>query len=115
MLRGDTWLDVPPQEGCLVINIGDALEFWSAGLFKSTLHRVVMPRVQAETASRFTIAYFVHADTDSVLEPFVQDNGNEALLEQINRRKGLPVGTRRITGGDYVKARLHATYHTTNV
>lgn len=54
VLRDDVWLDVAPQQGCLVINIGDALEFWSGGRFKSTLHRVVMPRNQSETASRYS-------------------------------------------------------------
>jgi isopenicillin N synthase-like dioxygenase len=32
--RAGAWIDVPPREGCLVINVGDALEFWSGGLFK---------------------------------------------------------------------------------
>jgi isopenicillin N synthase-like dioxygenase len=69
------------MKGCVVINIGDALEFWSGGLFRSTLHRVVMPRSQAELASRYcelaaplgmltllAIAYFVHPDNNSVLD-----------------------------------------------
>ncbi|KAK1921093.1 hypothetical protein DB88DRAFT_122997 [Papiliotrema laurentii] len=107
--RGDDWMDVPPRSGCLVINIGDALEFWSGGRFKSTLHRVVMPREQAETSSRYSIAYFVHPDTDSILDPFV-DEHNAELLDQLLVRKGLPRGTRRIRGNDYVQARLQATY-----
>lgn len=35
---------------------------------------------------------------------------NEAVLDEIIARKGLPAGTRRINGGDYVQARLQATY-----
>ncbi|KIR64005.1 hypothetical protein I314_02788 [Cryptococcus bacillisporus CA1873] len=107
--RNGSWIDVVPRKGCVVINIGDALEFWSGGLFKSTLHRVVMPRSQAETASRYSIAYFVHADNASVLEPFT-DGIDEDALDEIIARKGLPRGTRMITGGDYVQARLAATY-----
>jgi len=37
-------------------------------------------------------------------------NSNEKALEEIIARKGLPKGTRKITGGDYVHARLSATY-----
>ncbi|AAW44206.1 conserved hypothetical protein [Cryptococcus deneoformans JEC21] len=107
--RNGSWIDVAPRKGCVVINIGDALEFWSGGLFKSTLHRVVMPRSQAEMASRYSIAYFVHADNASILEPFT-DGIDEDALDEIIARKGLPRGTRRITGGDYVQARLAATY-----
>ena len=32
--RDGSWLDVAPQEGCIVINIGDALEFWTGGRFR---------------------------------------------------------------------------------
>ncbi|MCO5584469.1 hypothetical protein L7F22_038397 [Adiantum nelumboides] len=51
----DMWADVPPKPGCLVVNVGDAMEFWSAGLFRSTQHRVVMPRNEAEAVSRFSM------------------------------------------------------------
>lgn len=107
--RNGAWVDVPTRQGCVVINIGDALEFWSGALFKSTLHRVVMPRSEAELASRYSIAYFVHPDNDSVLDP-VMDGADEAVLEDIIVSKGLPAGTRRISGGDYVQHRLKVTY-----
>ena len=97
--RGDDWIDVPPRSGCLVINIGDALEFWSGGRFKvgearSKATRALIPvdpapRRHAAGAGgdiveilyvdkrvvRLTpaIAYFVHPDTDSILDPFVDE------------------------------------------
>lgn len=51
----EQWLDVPPREGALVVNIGDCLEFWSRGLLPSTVHRVVEPRVDAERAARYSM------------------------------------------------------------
>ncbi|WWD05353.1 hypothetical protein V865_003426 [Kwoniella europaea PYCC6329] len=107
--RGSSWVDVPPKPGCLVINIGDALEFWSGGAFKSTLHRVVMPRNLSETTSRYSIAYFLHPDNESVLQP-LGGQINDLVLDEILVRKGMKAGVRKIKGGEYVQARLDATY-----
>lgn len=38
--NGD-WMDANPVPGALVVNIGDMMEVWTEGLYKSTLHRVV--------------------------------------------------------------------------
>lgn len=49
VLHQDTWIDVPPVPGALVINIGDFLQLISNDIFKSAQHRVlantVGPRV----------------------------------------------------------------------
>ncbi len=39
-LEGE-WIDAPPIEGTLVINVGDLLERWTDGAFRSTPHRVI--------------------------------------------------------------------------
>ena len=49
------WVPIPPRKNAIVVNTGDLLEFWSAGLFKSTVHRVVSV---ASKTSRYSIAYF---------------------------------------------------------
>jgi len=36
------------------VNLGDALQFWTKGLLKSTVHRVLIPPKQ-----RYSIAYFI--------------------------------------------------------
>ena len=58
------WEDVQYLPGALIVNIADALEFWSGGTLKSTLHRVVMPRDADEAVSRFSMAFFVQPDFD---------------------------------------------------
>ena len=35
------WITAPPVEGTLVINVGDLLERWTNGAYRSTPHRVV--------------------------------------------------------------------------
>ena len=54
----------------ILINIGDMLEFWTAGLLKSTWHRVV-PTAQYGSVDRYTFAYFLHPNKDTVLKPIV--------------------------------------------
>ena len=39
-LNGD-WIEAPPVPGTLVVNVGDLLERWTDGAFRSTPHRVI--------------------------------------------------------------------------
>jgi isopenicillin N synthase-like dioxygenase len=48
-----------------VVNIGNMMECWSGGRFRSTMHRV-HPPIGRE---RFSIAYFAAPDYDTVIVP----------------------------------------------
>jgi len=63
--REGEWMEVDPLPGCFVINIGNMLEAWSGGRFRSTMHRV-HPAVGLE---RYSIAYFAHPNYDTLVEP----------------------------------------------
>lgn len=39
-LNGD-WIEAPPVPGTLIVNVGDLLERWTDGAFRSTPHRVI--------------------------------------------------------------------------
>ena len=65
-----TWADVQHSPGAIIVNIADALEFWTGGKLKSTLHRVVLPRSAMEAASRYSMAFFVQPDFDTALQVF---------------------------------------------
>lgn len=58
------WIDAPPIDGTFVINIGDLLEVWTNGAFKSTLHRV-----QNNGHERYSMPFFVAANYDAVVRP----------------------------------------------
>lgn len=113
------WVDIPPQKGCIVVNVGDAMEFWSAGLFRSTQHRVVLPRSESESGSRFSIAYFCQPDEDARLVPLpipetVRDRFSGKMMDQHEfhsrcAAKGV-ADVAELTGGQHLRARLGATY-----
>ena len=52
-----TWLAVPPIPGAFVINIGDLMQRWTNDRWRSTLHRVVVPR-KAAGKRRQSLAFF---------------------------------------------------------
>ncbi len=60
-----TWIEAPPLEGCFVVNIGNMMQSWSGGRFKSTMHRVHPPLGK----DRYSIGYFLVPGYDVVVEP----------------------------------------------
>ncbi|KAH7436580.1 hypothetical protein KP509_05G026700 [Ceratopteris richardii] len=57
------WEDVQPVPGAFVVNLGDMLERWSNGLFRSTLHRVILTGEE-----RYSIAFFLDPNFDCLVE-----------------------------------------------
>ena len=47
----ERWNPCPPLPGCISVNIGDPLQFWSDGLLKSNYHRV-RPPLEGESKVR---------------------------------------------------------------
>ena len=64
----DDWHAVPAQEGAYVVNIGDALERWTAGRWRSTLHRVQIPPEASGSNQRQSIAFFHNANWDAIID-----------------------------------------------
>ncbi|XP_051113999.1 2-oxoglutarate-Fe(II) type oxidoreductase hxnY-like isoform X2 [Andrographis paniculata] len=57
------WKYVPPVKGAFIVNLGDMLECWSNGIFRSTLHRVLI-----NTQERYSIAFFIEPSHDCIVE-----------------------------------------------
>ena len=63
----EQWMDVPPPSlGTFVVNLGDMLERWTNGKFKSTLHRVIISSSGGE--ERYSIPFFYEPNFDTVVE-----------------------------------------------
>lgn len=125
---GETWASVPVFPANyhsktfppILVNIGDLLSYWTNGLLRSTVHRVVLtaPTVHDGDSDldRFSIAIFVQPADDTVLTPIP----SSLIEERAVSFKGNIVGhgggvadaeaLSTLTAGQHLNARLRATY-----
>jgi isopenicillin N synthase-like dioxygenase len=63
-----TFVDVVPQPGALLVNLGDMTALWTNDRWRSTLHRVVPPSAASGAARRRSVALFLDANYDARIE-----------------------------------------------
>lgn len=86
----------------ILVNIGDLLSYWTNGLLKSTVHRVVFPDDGGD--DRYSIAYFCHPVDDASLVPVPSP-----LIA--NKRHGIRENEEKVlTAAQHLKKRLAAAY-----
>ena len=71
------WLDVIPEPGALLMNVGDLLAIWTNDRWPSTLHRVV-PMGMGAAPVRRTTAYFHYPPLALTVEPLPRFVGDES-------------------------------------
>ncbi|KAI9686185.1 MAG: hypothetical protein M1822_003840 [Bathelium mastoideum] len=107
----NTWSPVPmnPQNDVvppILVNIGDLLSYWTNGLLKSTVHRVILPKEgRVGGDDRYSIAYFCHALDDAELLPVPS-----ALVEKHGAGEAGALTETPMTAKDHLNNRLAATY-----
>lgn len=97
------------------MNIGDLLSYWTNGLLKSTVHRVIFPPEEQQQTQdqaqnnkdRYSIVFFCHPVDDTELIPVPS--------ELVAKRRQLDhVGPdpedKALTAREYLAGRLAATY-----
>ncbi|EME77686.1 uncharacterized protein MYCFIDRAFT_84797 [Pseudocercospora fijiensis CIRAD86] len=97
----DRWVAAPIVEEGIIVNVGDGLALWTAGLLKSTKHRLSWESLPGDK-SRESMAYFVNANADAPLKCVEQDAATGRCVEAC-----LPFDA---TFGDYQNARMRL-YH----
>ena len=90
--RDGHWIAATPVPGTFVCNIGDCLMRWSNDTYVSTPHRVRPPEQE-----RYSIAFFLEVNPDSIVDPRDVIPGEAPKYEPI-------------TCAEYLTARLNATY-----
>lgn len=121
LLTEGGWVTVPVNpdtaqlsEPPILVNIGDLLSFWTNGMLKSTVHRVVF----SDGEERYSMAYFCHPLDDVKLETVpskvISDfgEGGKAELESQRKRLGLGEDEKNevFTAKQRLDRRLKVTY-----
>ena len=63
--KDGSWVDVPPIDGALIVNVGDVAEIWTNGFYHSVMHRVAKPT----TRDRYSVATFVDPCLECIIVP----------------------------------------------
>ncbi|KAJ5496743.1 hypothetical protein N7463_008730 [Penicillium fimorum] len=108
----------------ILVNIGDLLSYWTDGLLKSTVHRVVFPLAEQRSPNpqdRYTLVYFCHPVDETELVPVPSG----IVSAHRERTAGVPadgkvgfgggaghlvLGKRPLTAHEHLMSRLEATY-----
>ncbi|KAG8980140.1 hypothetical protein FRB93_009636 [Tulasnella sp. JGI-2019a] len=114
-----TWLDAPVVKDAILVNIGDLLDFWTGGKFKSTVHRVVLPRSEIEAGPRFSIAYFLHPDDDVLISRLITSTSEDETTTESDKRSimnrfGVDPNAEPLTSKEWLAKRLEVTYRFKN-
>lgn len=89
------WLPIMPEEGEIVVNVGDMLQRLTNNYLKSTTHRVVNPPREMWHMPRLSIPFFLHPKSDmdlTCLDKCITDDH--------------PLAYEPITAGEYLDERL---------
>jgi isopenicillin N synthase-like dioxygenase len=81
----EEWIDVPPNPKAYVVNVGDMLDMWTKGAYRSNVHRVI----NKSGGHRYSIPFFFDGNLDFVIRPLdgsVVEGGGMTVEEFMNER-----------------------------
>jgi isopenicillin N synthase-like dioxygenase len=112
----------------ILVNIGDLLSYWTNGLLRSTVHRVVFPSSssaseggggllldgESDSEPRYSIAFFCHPVGTTTLGPVPSERVKAHVptdgAEWAARGANPDVERKAITADEHLQMRLRATY-----
>jgi isopenicillin N synthase-like dioxygenase len=99
------WKYVPPVDGGIICNVGDTLDFWSAGYLKSTVHRVQRPPEDQAYQRRLGLFYFVRPGNEVDIK-----HAPSLLLKRLGLVREDAEDAEPVRGLEYVRERVK-NYH----
>ncbi|KAI8916217.1 iron/ascorbate family oxidoreductase [Gorgonomyces haynaldii] len=106
VLLDDKFVPVKWQQGQILVNTGDLLEFWTNNTFRSTVHRVTVPD---PSRHRYSIAFFCHPEDDCQLHPLDikhEQRQKERLSEAYSNAAALKLDGTPQTAKEHLQMRL---------
>jgi isopenicillin N synthase-like dioxygenase len=102
-----TWKYVKPHPGSITVNIADALQFWSSGYLKSSVHRVVAPPADQAHIDRLGVLFFLRPEAGLDLKPV-----SSPLLKRLGlQNSDEEEAVEGIKAGDWVRARVQGNWN----
>jgi isopenicillin N synthase-like dioxygenase len=80
--QDDEWIDVPPSDEAIVVNLGEILQSMTGNYFVATTHRVIA------TDERYSSGYFHGPDLRTVLDPLPLDHRFAEAVARSPRHRG---------------------------
>ena len=77
------WIDVEPNSEAYVVNVGDMLQMWTRGEYKSNIHRVI----NSSGEHRYSVPFFFDGNLDYVLTPLDGSDTHGLTVEQFMRER----------------------------
>lgn len=93
--RDNKWIPITALPDQIIVNVGDMLARLTNNKLKSTIHRVINPRTEKLSSSRFSIPFFMHPRLEmdlNCLENCIDENNPKAFDD--------------ISAGDFLYQRL---------
>ncbi|KAI7287066.1 Clavaminate synthase-like protein [Hortaea werneckii] len=98
----EEWCYVKPLRGHCIVNLGDAMVKFTAGILRSNIHRVVSPPLGQEHMTRMSLVYFARPEDDVVLKALEESEMVKTKRED-QRREGRD--DEEITAKDWILRR----------
>ncbi|KAG2220487.1 hypothetical protein INT45_011491 [Circinella minor] len=99
----DTWTEIPIVHDAILVNMGGAIEYWTRGLLRGALHRVVATP-ELKQKDRYSIAFFTTPETGVKLSGI----DSPVLPEKMPEFKDVP-NDRELTSDEYMAERFKSS------
>jgi isopenicillin N synthase-like dioxygenase len=96
------WMPAPPIPGAFICNIGDMLDRMTAGMYRSTPHRVR----NVATRDRLSFPFFFDPGWNARVEPIARPDAGAAVTDRLERWDHSSVHDFGGTYGEYVLAKV---------
>ncbi|KAL1966121.1 hypothetical protein VTN77DRAFT_4869 [Rasamsonia byssochlamydoides] len=77
-----SWVYVKPAPRCAIVNFGDAMVEWSAGILHSNMHRVIFAPGKQAQVTRYSLAYLMQLNSNALMKRLSEGDSLIPALEE---------------------------------